>query len=97
MGQGLKMSKRRKRARASRARAQSGRMRMRATSWPATSSMTTKPGSLRWDSRATMVEAGIPMRVTAMAAMAVAMASVVAPGWKRCATPYQSRTAAILP
>ncbi len=35
--------------------------RMRAKSWPATSSMTTKPGSLRADSRAMMVEAGMPM------------------------------------
>ena len=41
-----------------------GVARMRAKSWPATSSMTMKPGSLREASRAVMVEAGMPMSVT---------------------------------
>ena len=47
---------------------------MSATSCPATSSMTTNCGSFKPEERATRVAAGIPMRVTAVAAMMVAQA-----------------------
>ncbi|WP_433982929.1 hypothetical protein RBB78_13600 [Tunturiibacter empetritectus] len=50
-------------------------MAMRAMSWPATSSMTTWPGSSRPDSWATMVAAGMPMSVARIAAMVVPIAS----------------------
>src|SRR5438067_1056279 len=94
MGGGLKMSNSRKRRSDKAAWCHSGRMAIRAISWPATSSMTTWPGSSRPDSRATMVAAGMPMSVATTAAVAVPMASAAGAGCRIWAVAYQSSTAA---
>ena len=66
------MSKTRKSIRPTRNVFQASGTAMSATSWPATSSITTNCGSFAPDARSTCVAAGIPIRVTSAAAMIVA-------------------------
>ena len=68
-GQGLVMSNSRKRPSPTRACFQSGAAAASVSHWPAASSMTTFCGSLRPDSRAMMVAAGMPMAVAMAARM----------------------------
>ena len=67
-GKGLVMSKRRKRTSASSACGQSGGQPRSVSHWPATSSMTTWPGSSRPLSRAATVAAGMPMTMAQITA-----------------------------
>src|ERR1035437_8222020 len=72
MGNGFQISKTRKSIRPARNVFQPSGTARSVTSCPATSSMTTNCGSFKPEERATRVAAGIPMRVTAAAAMMVA-------------------------
>ena len=70
---------------------------MRVMSWPATSSITMWPGSSRPDSRATVVAAGMPVRMATIAAIAVAVARVAGVRWRVWAAANQRIRAAMLP
>src|ERR1035437_1905024 len=70
---------------------------MRAIHWPATSSMTTNWGSLRPDSRATMVAAGMPSRRGRTIPASSSRTRICGAGWMPQATPAQMSTAATEP
>src|ERR1035438_668859 len=65
--------------------------------WPATSSMTTNCGSLRPDSRATMVAAGTPRMGGGGMPRRRAITSAGGEGWARHANAAQRRTVATEP
>src|SRR5580658_9319902 len=96
-GNGLTISKRRNRARAMRASRQLTRLPSRAIHWPATSSMTTKPGSWRPLSRAAIVAAGTPRAMESAMPERRVSSSVWGEGWAKRAYAAQSRTAATEP
>src|ERR1035437_5771299 len=70
---------------------------MRAIHWPATSSMTTNWGSLRPDSRATMVAAGMPSRRVRAIPASSSRSRICGAGWMPQPTPAQMSTAATEP
>jgi hypothetical protein len=82
IGNGFQISKTRKSIRPARKVFQASGTAMTATSCPATSSTTTNCGSFKPEERATSVAAGIPMRVTAAAAIMVAQARFATGIWE---------------
>src|SRR5207302_9646409 len=87
IGNGFQISKIRKSIRTERKVFQASGTAMSATSCPATSSITTNGGSFKPEERATSVAAGIPMRVTAAAAMKVAQVRL-AGGMRKLTNPH---------